>query len=413
MNLSERIKMKAVELGFDLAGIAPAGEVRHAGAFRRWLENGHHGTMHWMARDPERRIDPRRVVPGARSLVMAGVSYFIENPPPEIWNDPSRGRMARYAWGSDYHDALSPRLKELVAFIKQEAGRDVRCRYYVDTGPVLERAWTAEAGQGFIGKNTLLISPQYGSYVFLGGIITDLELDYDEPATDDGATLRMPVSETGSFRAPPTPRPACGGTDPSKGGEGDLSPLLGGVPRSRSESGRGGLFAPPHRTRPRTATCGKCRRCLDICPTSAFSAPYVLDSNRCISYLTIEYRGSIPEELRCRMKNWIFGCDECQSVCPWVRRYSRPQGKKFLKYDPDMCAPPLLELIGLDEEGFRRRFRGTPVLRTKRRGLLRNVAVALGNWGDPSARSALECAARDMDPLIREHAEWALRRLRS
>lgn len=410
MTLTERIRQKAVDLGFDLVGVAPAGEARHAGAFRRWLENGHHGAMNWMARDPERRIDPRRVVPGARSLVMVGVSYFIENPPPEIRDDPSRGRIARYAWGPDYHDALSPRLEELVAFIKQEAGRDVRCRYYIDTGPVLERAWTAEAGQGFIGKNTLLINPQYGSYVFLGGIITDLELDYDEPASDNGATLQMPKSEPGVFQMLPTPpRYAARSGHPSKEGrKKGFPPLPGGVRPATGGTG-GGLSDVPHRSR--TATCGACRRCLDICPTHAFPAPYVLDGNRCISYLTIELRESIPEELRPLMRNWIFGCDECQSICPWVRRYSRPPEKNFLKYDPAECAPPLLELIELDEEGFRRRFRGTPVLRPKRRGLLRNVAVALGNWGDPAARPALERAARDPEPLIREHAEWALGRM--
>ncbi len=359
MTIEERIKQKAVELGFELAGIAPAGENRHADAFRNWLAAGRHADMDWLARKPERRVDPRIVVPGARSLIMVGVSYFIQNPPPEKWNDPSRGRIARYAWGQDYHDVITPLLKSLVEFIKQETSEETRCRYYIDTGPVLERSWSAEAGLGFIGKNTLLINPGLGSYVFLGGILTDLELDPDEPAQDDGATY------------------------PAK----------------------------PEQDIRRAGTCGSCRRCLDICPTHAFPAPYILDSNRCISYLTIELRGSIPEPLRVKMSNWIFGCDECQSICPWVRRYSRALEDNFLTYDHEISAPRLLDLIELDEDGFRKRFRKTPVIRAKRRGLLRNVAVALGNWGDPSAKPALERAVADSEPLIREHAKWALERI--
>ena len=347
---SNRIRERALELGCDRVGIAPAGEARHAAGFRRWVEEGHHADMMWLARNTARRTDPRNVVPCARSVVMAGFSYFSEAPPARLWNDPSRGRVARYAWGADYHDVLLPRLMELSRFIKQEAPGTAQCRAYVDTGPLLERTWAAEAGLGFIGKNSLLISPQYGSYLFLGGVITDAELDHDEPAADDGATL-----------------------------------------------GKG--------------SCGTCRRCLTACPTHAFPAPYILNSNLCISYLTIELKGDIPDSLRGKMGNWIYGCDECQTVCPWVKRYSKPPEDRFLAFDPDRFCPDLMELMALDDEAFRKRYKGTPLTRTKRRGLLRNTAVALGNWGVREALPALRRALEDREPLVRSHAQWAIERI--
>lgn len=356
MDLSNRIRSKALDLGFDLVGIAPAHAARHAGAFRAWLRAGYAGEMDWLSRDPERRIHPDRVLPGAQSVVAVGWSYFVEEPPRAVWDDPSRGRIARYAWGPDYHDRITPLLKDLAAFIRAESDGRAQTRYYVDTGPVLEREMAARAGLGFVGKNTMLIHPDYGSYLFLAEILVDAVLEPDAPATDDGAAFAAPLSG-------PNQRPG---------------------------------------------TCGSCRRCIDICPTHAFPAAYVLDSNRCISYLTIELRGAIPVELRPKMKNWIFGCDECQSACPWVKQYSRPNDRAFLRPDPDRMAPSLTRLISLTEEEFRYRFRRTPVLRAKRRGLLRNVAVALGNWGDPAAGDALRAALRDEEPLIREHAAWAL-----
>jgi epoxyqueuosine reductase len=200
-----------------------------------------------------------------------------------------------------------------------------------------------------------------GSYLFLGEILVSLELDFDEPAADSGARITIQPDET---PRPPAPR--------------------------------------------RVGTCGACKRCLETCPTHAFPAPYVLDSERCISYLTIELKGSIPLELRPMMGNWIFGCDECQSVCPWPRRFAQPTRADFLHFDPEQVAPRLLDLISLNDDGFHARFRRTPLWRAKRRGLLRNVAVALGNWGNPQAISALRQALNDSEPLIREHAAWAL-----
>lgn len=361
MTLTQRIKAKAYDLGFDLIGIAPAGRAAHAAAYRRWLANNYQAQMEWLARQPRRREDPRRVVPGARSVVVAGLSYFVLDPAGDLWQDPSRGRIARYAWGLDYHDIILPRLRLLGDFIEQEAGRALNQRAYVDTGPILERDFAARAGLGFIGKNSLLINPHMGSYLFLAEILVDLELEYDEPAPDGGASCRF------------------------------------GSPGESKKRG----------------TCGQCTRCLDICPTQALPAPYILDSNLCISYLTIELKGSIPLKLRPLLGNWIFGCDDCQEICPWVRRYSRPTSENFLRYDPDFMAPRLVDLMALDEQAFQRRFQGTPLKRTRRRGLLRNVAVALGNWGSPEALPVLERALQDPEPLIREHAAWAIEQIQS
>jgi epoxyqueuosine reductase len=336
--------------------VAPAGRARHAEAYFRWLQQGYAGQMQWLARNPERRAHPGQVVPGAQSAVVVGLSYFVVDPPAELWHDPSRGRIARYAWGLDYHDVMLPRLRSLGDFIEREVGQSLRQRSYVDTGPVLERDFAAQAGLGFIGKNTLLINPGMGSYLFLGEILLDVALEYDDPTPDGGASCLM-------------------------------------APRGGSK---------------RTGSCGNCSRCLEICPTHAFPAPYILDSSLCISYLTIELSGSIPLELRPLLGNWIFGCDECQEVCPWVRRYSQPTRETFLTDDPDLVAPKLLELISLDEASFRVRFRRTPLGRSKRRGLLRNVTVALGNWGSPEALPALTRALEDPEPVVREHAAWAI-----
>lgn len=359
MNLTQRIKDKAYSLGFDLIGIAPAEQAPHAQAYRRWLARNYQAEMHWLARDPQRRADPRQLLSGVQAVVVVGLSYFVLDPPAEVWNDPARGRIARYAWGLDYHEIMLPRLRELGDFIEKESGLSLNQRAYVDTGPLLERDFAAQAGLGFIGKNSLLINPRLGSYLFLGEILVDLDLEYDEPALDGGANCRI-------------------------------------GPRGDSK---------------RTGTCGGCTRCLEICPTHAFPAPYILDSNLCISYLTIELKGAIPEALRPLIKNWIFGCDECQEICPWVRRYSRPTRENFLAYDPEKVAPKLIDLMTMNNQAFRDRFHNSPIRRTKRRGLLRNVAVALGNWGSSAALAALEQALADPEPLIREHAAWAIKQI--
>lgn len=350
ISTSEWVVEKAESIGFDLAAVTRAIRAPRADAFLDWLKAGYHGEMAWLARDPERRADPSLVVSGAKSIILVGLSYYVEEPDPSWWNDPLRGRIARYAWAPDYHDRMLPMLEDLAAAVAGRLGRPAAIRCYVDTGPVLEREHAERAGLGFVGKNTLLISPRYGSYLLLGEILLDAEL-----------------------------------------------PALHAAPASRTPG-----------------TCGTCRRCQDICPTHAFPAPYILDSNRCISYLTIEHKGSIPEALRPLMKNWIYGCDECQSICPWVRQFSHPPRHiAYASLDSDTAAPSLLELMAMDDEAFRHRFRGFPMMRTKRRGVLRNVAIALGNSGRNEARGVLEAALHDPEPLIAEHARWGLARLAS
>lgn len=358
MNLISRIKSRAIELGFDLVGIAPAGIAPHAKEYADWVAAGFAGEMSYMTRDPDRRSDLRRVLPDARSIIVVGLSYYTLDLPDELKHDPSRGLIARYAWGVDYHEVMTPRLKKLAQFVEDESRRTgipmpvpaPATKIYVDTGTVLERDWAQLAGLGFIGKNTCLINPRMGSWLFLGVVVTDVDLEVD-----------------------PSPQPS-----PRKG------------------EGVG---------------CGTCTRCLVACPTNAFPSPYVLDARKCISYLTIELRGSIPIELRPLIGNRIFGCDICQEVCPWPTRFAaRARERSFFPIDLDRAAPKLIELAQLTEEGFRRRFEGTPILRSKRRGLLRNVAIALGNWGSAEARKALKRLAGDPDPLIAEHAHWGLTR---
>ncbi|MCD6290685.1 MAG: DUF1730 domain-containing protein [Anaerolineae bacterium] len=357
-SLKERIKAKAAELGFDLIGITTVDLAPHAQAFIDWLARGYHGEMDYMARHADRRQDPRRLMPEARSMIVLGTRYRPRRLPDSVRDDPSRGLIASYAWGPDYHDWIRPRLFELDAFIRGETGRTTRARCYVDTGPVLERDWAMQAGLGFIGRNTSLIHPQFGPWLFLGVILLPEELEPDTP---------------------PTPQR-----------------LPSGHPAWHLSDGR-------------TVTCGECARCLTSCPTQALTKPYVLDARRCISYLTIELRGPIPRELRPLMRNWIFGCDICLSVCPWARAQT---ASELTAAEIELWAPPLLDLLALDEKGFRERFRGTALMRTKRRGVLRNACVAIGNWGSPVAVPALACALRDREPLIRGHAAWALGRVR-
>jgi epoxyqueuosine reductase len=343
MSLTERIREKAYDLGFDLAGVCPAFPVPHLDAYRAWIARGYHGEMGYMARADrvERRENPAAILPGVHSIICVGLNYYPGSLPNALEGDPASGPIARYAWGLDYHDLMQPRLKALADFI--EATGNAATRAYVDTGPILERAYAARAGLGFIGKNTCLIHPQMGSWLFLGEILTDRELE-------------------------PTP------------GETDVS-------------------------------CGMCRRCLDACPTGALVAPRVLDARRCISYLTIELKGAIPPALQPLIGNRVYGCDACQRVCPWQRFATLTHEQAFLAQAPGRVTPRLTELIGISEETFRRRYAGTPILRIGRARLLRNAAVALGNGGDERAVPALKRALTDPEPLVRDHAAWALERL--
>ena len=342
--LTAKIRSEAMSIGFDLVGFTPADPLEGAEFYARWVALGFAGEMSYLERNLDKRSAPERYLPGAKSVICVGLHYFHEDerldegerePASAV---PPKGRIAAYAGGDDYHDLVKAKLASLWQVIRETSPVAVEGRYCVDTAPVLERELAARAGHGWWGKNTCLISSKEGSYFFLGQIITDLELDYDEPAVDH---------------------------------------------------------------------CGSCTRCLDACPTDAFPEPYVLDARRCISYLTIELKGSIPVELRQGMGNWIFGCDICQDVCPWNREAATSREPAF-EMRPGLRQASLPDLLTLDRDGFNRLFRGHAAKRTKRRGILRNVAVALGNSGDDAALPALIAALRDEEPLVRGHAGWAL-----
>jgi epoxyqueuosine reductase len=358
------VKEQARAVGFDMAGVTTAAPAATGAAYREWAAAGMAGEMGYMARDPERREDPARVLPEAQSVVVVALRYRpageapgsrlpIAGEEPLLLGAGSRepgaasaasprGQVARYALGDDYHDVMLARLKALLAAVRDRYGEEVPGRAYVDTGPLLERDLAQRAGLGWWGKNTNLLHRHLGSYFFLGALLLGLELAPDTPTT---------------------------------------------------------------------AHCGTCRRCLDACPTNAFIAPYVLDARRCISYLTIELKGPIPRELRPLVGNWIYGCDICQEVCPWNRKAPATDEPAFQPRG-DLGTPELIPLLAMTDEEFRARFRGSPIKRTKRRGFLRNVAVALGNARDPSAVPALRTAlARDPEPLVRGHAAWALGRI--
>ncbi len=380
--LTQQLRDQALAAGFSVIGIAPAGPANQGAAFVRWLDRGYHGEMNYLARPDavQQRLDLHHRLPMARSLIVLAVPYAISLPEPSLLHDPARGRFASYAWGLDYHDVLKPRLYALDTWLRSQTGRSTWGRVSVDSAPVLERAWAQDAGLGFVGKNTCLIHPRQGSWLFLATLLVPEVLDYDAPPA-----VTSDVPEV-------APIPLLEATAPDAAGRAPRGPSW------RFVSGA-------------AAGCGGCTRCLDDCPTQAFVAPYVLDARRCLSYLTIEYRGVIPREMRPAMGNWVFGCDVCQTVCPWNGRHAQVDtGLAQACFQPalDRAAPPLLALLALDEAAFRARFRGSPVRRAGRTRLVRNACVAAGNWADPQAVPALLACLRDDQPLVRAHAAWAL-----
>ena len=337
--LTRRAKQRALDLGFTSVGIAPVGRSPNAAFLQRWLAGGNHGEMGYMARAPERRADPRQVLPGSRSAICVTLDY---HPLPAGGED--KGivpHISTYARNDDYHDVMGPKLRSLLEFLRDEVGAAVDGRAYVDTGPVLERELAAAAGLGWVAKNTQLLG-RGGSWFFLGEILVDVELVPDQPVTDH---------------------------------------------------------------------CGSCTACIDACPTDALLDGYLLDSRRCISYLNIELRGAIPVEQRADLDQHLYGCDICQDVCPWNRKAERVDRPEFAPRQ-EFRSLTLAGLLGLGQEEFSRAFRGSPMKRTRRRGLARNAAVLLGNRGDREAVGPLAVAlASDPEPLVRGHAAWALGRL--
>ena len=343
-DLVTRIKQAARDCGFEVAGVASIEPLeRDHIAFQEWCEEGFAAGMDYMTRRPELHANPAVLVPYARSVITLAINYYAAAPPFEHEN--RYGRIARYAWGLDYHDVVKPRLLELVGKIEHIAGRRIRARCFVDAVPLLERAVAARASLGFFGKNTNLLDPRRGSWFFLSEILLDLDL--------------------------------------------------------------------PAEAREIKVSCGSCHRCIDACPTDAFAGPYRLDSRRCISYLTIENKGAIPRELRSAIGEWLFGCDVCQDVCPFNRFASESDWPELR---PDAGAGARLDLaevlsITSDDE-FRARFRGTPLTRPRRRGLLRNAAIVAANVGASTTVPLLvERTLNEHEALIRSHALWALGQL--
>ncbi len=347
--LKAELVARSVALGFDSCRIARCESPVHKREFQEWLEDGAAGEMDWLARGAEKRADPQKVLPGARSVIVVALNYWqgvggtgavpsgLEKG--RHGGRPSSGRIARYAWGDDYHDVILKRLREMDEFLRTRGGVQ-KC--YVDTGPILERDFAAEAGIGWHGKSTMLLDQKLGTWFFLGEILTTLELPPDTP---------------------------------------------------------------------QVARCGTCTRCMTACPTGAITSDHRLDARRCISYLTIELKGSIPLEFRPLIGDRIYGCDTCLDVCPWNRFAAISRESSFFAR-PATSAMQLRDFLSLDDDQFRALFRGSPIKRIKRRGFLRNVCVALGNVGNADDVPALERAAADPEPLIAEHATWALDRIR-
>jgi len=401
--LSELLKVEARRLGFDFCRIVKVGEPPHAEFFTRWLGLGRAGEMEYLARNLEKRRNPALLAekgPPFRSLIVLGVDHHRFDLAPEILNDPARGIIARYAWGDDYHEIVRPLLYALDGWLRAKTGRSTLGKGLVDTGPVLERDWAHRAGIGFTGKNCCTIHPKRGSWLFLATLLAPEGLGSD-PAAVAVHSSDSSVEETLAGL------PA--------GGDYGSWQLRWDNKMPSGKGQRGALEIEEESRELPLATCGHCTRCLDACPTDAFVGPFHLNPQRCISYWTIESRRPIPRPLRRLFGNRIFGCDICQEVCPWNQRLSeRTPLIRELEAQQERIAPPLLEGFDrrmpywLEPRAFAERWRRSPLKRAKRAGMLRNVCVALGNWGDPAAFAGLEAAAADEAALVRGHAAWGL-----
>ena len=338
------IRARALSQGFDAVGFArPEIAAKARADLSEFLRRGYHGDMGWLAEKAARRAEPASLMPGLRSIVVLGVSYAPDSDPLEATRQRDRGAVSVYAQGRDYHDLLKKRLKALARWIAASwPGEGTgEMRVFVDTAPVMEKVLAQQAGLGWQGKHTNLVSRRLGSWLFLGEIYLALDLAADPAETDH---------------------------------------------------------------------CGTCRACLDVCPTRAFPAPYQLDARRCISYLTIEHKGTIDAALRPLIGNRIYGCDDCLAVCPW-NKFAKPSRDAAFLPREDLTSPYLAELATLDEAAFRRIFAGSPIKRIGRDRFLRNVLIAIGNSGDPSLLPAVHARLDDTTAPVRAMAVWALGRL--
>lgn len=334
------LRARAQALGFDSFGVTGA-DARPdlPEKLQAALAAGWHGDMDWMAETAARRGAPTALWPEARSIIVLGMNYGPDSDPLELLEHKTLGTISVYARNRDYHDIIKGKLKDLAGLLSRRAGAAVKV--FVDTAPVMEKPLAEAAGLGWQGKHTVLVSRQFGSWLFLGTIFTDAELPPDIPHAEN---------------------------------------------------------------------CGSCTKCLDICPTKAFPAPFQLDARRCLAYLNIEHKGPIPREFRAAMGNRIYGCDDCLAVCPW-NKFARVSREAKLRARQDLERPQLADLVQLDDEGFRAKFAGSPIKRIGLGRFLRNVLIAIGNSGDAGLVPLVEARLAAGDPLVRGAAIWALRRL--
>ena len=342
MFLTEEIKRKALEIGFSKVGITDTQpfsfEIQKR--YNEWLNKGFHSGMSYLSRDIIKRLNPSMIFKGAKSIISVAMNYYPG------WiagsTDSDMGFISRYALGYDYHRIITKKLQQLFDYIKRETNGKANGKIFCDTGPLLEKMIAERAGLGWIGKNGALVTKEFGSWVFLGEIVLDIELKYDLPAKN---------------------------------------------------------------------LCSDCNLCIKACPTGAIFEPGVIDTSKCISYLTIENRGEIPIELRERIGNKVFGCDTCQEVCPFNNNAIKTE-EFFLRPQKDLLSPPLEKLFTLAYESFEEQFRDSAIKRAKRMGFLRNIVVAMGNSGDRKFLPLLEKALKEEEPMIKLHIEWAIEKLR-
>ena len=342
-SLEEAIRAKAAELGFSACGFAPADAADAAGVdLKSWIQAGHHGTMGWIEERAHHRVSAKALWPEAKSAIALGMSYAPASDPLALDAQPELGRISVYAQGGDYHKTVKKALKALGRWLAEKAGCELKV--FVDTAPVMEKPLAQAAGIGWQGKHTNLVSREHGSWLFLGVILTSVELRPDDPA-DHGQH------------------------------------------------------------------CGSCSRCLDACPTQAFDGSHRIDARRCISYLTIEHEGPIPEEFRSAMGNRIYGCDDCLAVCPWNRFADAAAANRAFLARAELTAPRLVDLLALDDASFREMFSGSPIKRIGVKRMIRNCLIAAGNSRDASLKRSVRAYLNNDDPVIAEAAEWALAQL--
>jgi epoxyqueuosine reductase len=339
--IKEAIRAKAERLGFVACGFANAsGHDEHGANLMRWIEDGRHGGMEWFEARAHHRVAPTALWPEAKSAIALAMSYAPESDPLALAGDGSVGRISVYAQGRDYHDTVKKALKALARWLVEREGGELKV--FVDTAPVMEKPLSAASGIGWQGKHTNLVSRQHGSWLFLGIILTSLDIEPDSPAAD---------------------------------------------------------------------TCGTCTRCLDVCPTGAFDGARRIDARKCISYLTIEHNGPIPDEYRRAIGNRIYGCDDCLAVCPWNRFADSAAANRAFLAREELKAPKLETLLALDDAAFRAKFSGSPIKRIGVKRMIRNCLIAAGNSGDPTLIASIEPHVADPDPVISEAARWALSEL--